>query len=50
MFVILAATIICLGVLFVCYRALPRGRGALYGLAAVVSALATLLIAFAHLL
>jgi len=50
MFVILAATVICLGVLFLSYRALPLGRATLYGLAAVVSALATLLIAFAHLL
>jgi hypothetical protein len=47
---IIAATIVCLAALFVSYRAIPSGRGALLGIAAVVSALATLLAAFTHLL
>jgi len=49
MLVILAVTAICLCVLYLCYRALPLGRGALYGLAAVISALG-LVIALTHLL
>jgi hypothetical protein len=49
MVVVLAATTVCLVVLFICYRALPSGRGTLYGIAAVVSALATLLMAFTRL-
>jgi len=50
MLVILAVTAICLCVLYLCYRALPLGRGALYGLAAVISALGGLVIALTHLL
>jgi hypothetical protein len=49
MAVILAATAICLSVLYVCYRALSFGRGALLGLAAVITALGGLLAAFMHL-
>jgi hypothetical protein len=49
MALVLAATTVCLVVLFICYRALPSGRGTLYAIAAVVSALATLLLAFTHL-
>lgn len=48
--VLLAVTAICLCVLFLCYRALPLGRGALYGLAAVITALVPLVAAFLHLL
>lgn len=49
MVVILAATVICLCVLYLCYRALPLGRGALLGLAAVITALGGILTAFMHL-
>jgi hypothetical protein len=48
--VILAVTVICLCVLYLCYLALPMGRSALYGLAAVITALGGLVAALAHLL
>jgi hypothetical protein len=35
--------------LYLCYRALPLGRGALLGLAAVITALGGLLAVFVHL-
>ena len=49
MVVILAATAICLFVLYLCYRALPLGRGTLLGLAAVITALGGILTVFMHL-
>ena len=49
MAVILAATAICLCVLYLCYRALPLGRGTLLGLAAVITALGGVLAVFMHL-
>jgi len=49
MVVILAVTAICLCVLYLCYRALPLGRGALLGLAAVITALGGIIAAFMHL-
>jgi hypothetical protein len=48
--ILAAVTIICLSVLFLCYRALPLGKGALLGLAAVITALVPLVAAFLHLL
>jgi hypothetical protein len=50
MAIIVAVTVICLGVLYLCYRALPMGRGTLYGLAAVITALGGLVAALTHLL
>ena len=50
MLTIAAVTVICLVVLFVSCRALPGGNGTLLGLAAVISALAGLVVAFLHLL
>lgn len=50
MAVILAVTAICLFALYICYRALPLGRGTLYGLAAVITALGGLVAALIHLL
>jgi len=50
MVVISVVTGICLYVLYLCYRALPLGRGTLYGLAAVITALGGLVAALTHLL
>lgn len=50
MLIVVAATLVCLIVLYICYRALPLGRPVLLGIAAVVTALAGLLTAFTHLL
>jgi hypothetical protein len=50
MLVMLVVIIISLCVLYLCYLALPEGHGALYGLAAVVTALGGLLVALTHLL
>jgi hypothetical protein len=50
MLVILAVTAICLGVLHLCHRALEMDRGALFGLAAVLTALGGLVAALMHLL
>src|SRR5689334_2125189 len=50
MVVILAVTVICLCVLYLCYHALPMGKGVLLGLAAVITALGGLIAAFVHLL
>jgi hypothetical protein len=49
MIVILVVTVICLCVLYLCYRAWPMGRGALLGLAAVITALDGLVTALLHL-
>lgn len=48
MVITMAVTIICLGVLYLCYRALPMGRSTLYGLAAVITALGGLVAALTH--
>jgi hypothetical protein len=50
MFIIVAVTVICLAVLYLCYLALPMGKGTLLGLAAVITALGGLIAAFVHLL
>jgi hypothetical protein len=50
MVIILAVTVICLAVLYLCYLALPMGRGTLLGLAAVITALGGLVAALTHLL
>lgn len=50
MVVTLVVTLVCLCVLYLCYRALPLGRGTLYGLAAVITALGGLVVALTHLL
>ena len=50
MAIIASVTVICLFVLYLCYRALPLGRGTLYGLAAVITALGGLVAALTHLL
>jgi hypothetical protein len=50
MVIIVVVTVISLCVLYLCYRALPMGRGTLYGLAAVVTALGGLVAALTHLL
>ncbi len=49
MAVILAATVVCLCVLYLCYHALPLGRSVLLGLAAVITALGGVLAVFMHL-
>ena len=49
MIIILVITVICLCVLYLCYRALPMGRGTLLGLAAVITALGGLVAALLHL-
>ncbi len=50
MVIIVAVAVICLAVLYLCYLALPMGRGTLYGLAAVITALGGLVAALIHLL
>lgn len=49
MALIVAVTVICLAVLYLCYLALPMGKGTLLGLAAVITALGGLIAAFVHL-
>jgi hypothetical protein len=50
MVIIVVVTVICLAVLYLCYLAMPMGRGTLYGLAAVITALGGLVAALTHLL